>query len=249
MVADAISHAVLPGIVIAYLVGQSLENWLILPAAAVFGMFTTVLIETLQQKTNLSFETAIGFVFTALFAIGVILLSLFAGQIHLDQDCILYGEIAYIPLHLFTLSNDVTLGPTGLWVAVFLFIIVFVFIKLFYRQLFISTFDPHYASVLGEKTSLWNHLLMALVSLTTVLAFESVGTIMVITLLVGTPATAYLISTRLFTMQLLAILLGITASAIGYYLAAYLDTSISAAISTVIGIQFAIAFIYKRVSN
>ncbi|NRA48492.1 MAG: metal ABC transporter permease, partial [Phaeodactylibacter sp.] len=100
MLGDAISHAVLPGIVIAYLFSGSRETLPMLIGAAGIGVLTTFLVEFLHQKARLQIDASIGITFTWLFAIGIIMISMYVGQVDLDQDCVLYGEIAYVPLDL-----------------------------------------------------------------------------------------------------------------------------------------------------
>ncbi|MEX2379241.1 MAG: metal ABC transporter permease, partial [Vicingaceae bacterium] len=117
MVGDAISHAVLPGIVLAYLFSASRETLPMLIGAAAIGVLTTVMIELFYKKARLQVDASIGITFTWLFAIGIILISVFAGQVDLDQDCVLYGEIAYVPLDLWISGNGTNLGPRSLWIS------------------------------------------------------------------------------------------------------------------------------------
>ncbi|MCH2085272.1 MAG: metal ABC transporter permease, partial [Saprospiraceae bacterium] len=98
MVGDAISHAVLPGIVIAFLLTGSRDSFDMIIGAALLGVFTTFLIEFFHKRARLQTDAAIGVTFTWLFALGIILVSLYAGQVDVDQECVLYGEIAYVPL-------------------------------------------------------------------------------------------------------------------------------------------------------
>ena len=239
MVGDAISHAVLPGIVVAYLFTGSKAQLPVLIGAAITGLLTTFLIEFLNKKIRLQEDAAIGIVFTWLFALGVILISVFAGKIDLDQDCVLYGEIAYVGLE----GNGI---PQEVWVMGAIFLIILAFVKLGYRQLFITTFDPAYAATVGISTALWHYLLMGLVSLTTVAAFDSVGSILVVSFLVIPAATAYLITHSLPKMMVIAILVGTVGSVLGYFLSSIIDSSIAASMSTVCAIEFVLVFAYTR---
>jgi len=117
MVGDAISHAVLPGIVIAFMVAGSRDSVAILFGAALVGVFTTFLIEFLHQKGKLQTDASIGVTFTWLFAVGVIMISFYAGQAHIDQDCVLYGEIAYVPLDLWVTNTGLILGPRVVYIT------------------------------------------------------------------------------------------------------------------------------------
>ena len=239
MVGDAISHAVLPGIVVAYLFTGSKAQLPVLIGAAITGLLTTFLIEFLNKKIRLQEDAAIGIVFTWLFALGVILISVFAGKIDLDQDCVLYGEIAYVGLEGNGISQEI-------WVMGAIFLIILAFVKLGYRQLFITTFDPAYAATVGISTALWHYLLMGLVSLTTVAAFDSVGSILVVSFLVIPAATAYLITHSLPKMMVIAILVGTVGSVLGYFLSSIIDSSIAASMSTVCAIEFVLVFAYTR---
>jgi manganese/zinc/iron transport system permease protein len=244
MVGDAISHAVLPGIVIAYLITDSRASFPMLLGAAVFGVITTVLIEFLSKLGNLQEDAAIGVSFTWLFSIGVILISFFAGQVDLDQECVLYGEIAYVPLQTIILDNGIDLGPEAVWMLGFNLIVVLTVIIFGYKGLLITSFDNLLAASLGISTVFWHYLLMSLVSLTTVFSFESVGAIMVVAFLIGPPAIAYLFTDRLPNMLIIAVITGIISSITGYGLAVLINASVSGAMATMIGVQFVIAMFF-----
>ncbi|WP_187262309.1 metal ABC transporter permease [Pontibacter beigongshangensis] len=245
MVGDAISHAVLPGIVIAFLVTGSRDSVPMLIGAGLLGVLTTFLIEFFHRVARVQSDAAIGVTFTWLFAIGIILISVFAGQIDLDQDCVLYGEIAYTPIDLWISEDGWILGPRAVWTVGTVTVLVILFICLSYKELYLTAFDAAYAASIGISTSLWYYLLMSAVSLTTVASFESVGAILVVAFLVAPPATAYLLTDNFKTMLVLSALLGILASAAGYYLAVWLDGSIAGAIATVTGIEFVLAFLFS----
>ncbi|MCU0445654.1 MAG: metal ABC transporter permease [Microscillaceae bacterium] len=242
MVGDAISHAVLPGIVIAYLLAQSRASITLLIGAAVFGVLITLLIETLHKQGKMQLDAAIGLSFTLLFAIGVILISSFTGQVDLDQDCVLYGEIAYIPLDLGWRAI-----PRQVWVLGILLMSIVLFIQIGYRGLFITTFDETFAASLGISTLFWHYALMSAVSFTTVLSFESVGAILVVAFLVGPASVAYLLTDKLPQMLILAVLAGILASIGGYFLAVAINGSIAGAMASVIGIEFGLVLGIKKI--
>ncbi len=245
MVGDAISHAVLPGIVIAFLIAGNRDSVTMLLGAGLIGVFTTFLIEFLHRKGNLQSDASIGVTFTWLFALGVILISAYAGQVDLDQECVLYGEIAYVPLDLWILNDGTNLGPRTLYVLSFVLVGVIAFILLGYKELFLTTFDPAYAAAIGVSATLWHYLLMGAVSFTTVAAFESVGAILVVALLIAPPATAYLLTDDFKVMLIITVVLGVLISILGYYLAASIDASIAGAMSTVAGALFALAFLFS----
>ncbi|UXP31757.1 metal ABC transporter permease [Reichenbachiella agarivorans] len=249
MVGDAISHAVLPGIVIAFLISGSRDSFTMLIGAGIIGVLTTFLIEFFHKKGNLQSDASIGVTFTWLFALGVILISVFAGEVDLDQDCVLYGEIAYVPLDLWIGTNGVIYGPRPLYVTGGVLLIVLLFITLGYKELHVTTFDPAFASAIGISTALWHYLLMSAVSLTTVASFESVGAILVVALLIAPPATAYLLTDNFKRMLGITVILGVLVSFTGYYLAVWLDGSIAGAMSTMAGVFFTLAFIFSPVDG
>ncbi|WP_053405131.1 metal ABC transporter permease [Persicobacter sp. CCB-QB2] len=245
MVADAISHAVLPGIVIAFLLSGSRDSMVMLAGAAAFGILTTFLIELFHLKGGLQSDASIGVTFTWLFALGVILISVFAGQVDLDQDCVLYGEIAYVPIDLWITKSGTIMGPRALWISAIVMVIIIAFILLAYKELYLTTFDPAFAAAIGISTTLWHYLLMSMVSLVSVASFESVGAILVVALIVTPPATAYLLTRELKKMLILSVIIGVITSVGGFYLAYALDGSIAGAMATVGGILFGLAFLFS----
>lgn len=245
MVGDAISHTVLPGIVIAFLLSGSRDSVTMLLGAGVIGIFTTFLIEFFHKKARLQTDASIGVTFTWLFAIGVVMISLFAGKVDLDQDCVLYGEIAYVPLDVIITPDGTNIGPKALYVSGIILIVNVLFVLLFYRKLFLTTFDPAYAQAIGISTALWHYALMGAVSMTTVASFESVGAILVVALLIAPAATAYLLTDNFKIMLLLSCIIGAVASITGYYLAVWLDGSIAGAIATMSGVIFGFVLIFS----
>lgn len=242
MVGDAISHAVLPGIVIAFLISGSRGNLVILIGAAAIGVLTTVIIELLHKKANLQEDASIGVTFTSLFAIGVILISSFTGQVDLDQECVLYGEIAYVPLDPILLGDSTNLGPRALWTSGSVLLLIIIALIKGYKGLSLTTFNPDYAKALGISTAFWHFGFMGLVSLTTVVSFESVGAILVVALLIAPPATAYLLTENLKKMLWISAFFGVLTAIGGYYLAWFLNGSIAGAMATFAGVLFALAF-------
>lgn len=249
MVGDAISHAVLPGIVIAFLISGSRGNLIMLAGAAIIGVLTTILIEVLHKKINLQEDASIGITFTSLFAFGVILISSFTGQVDLDQECVLYGEIAYVPLDTILLNNGTSLGPRALWISGTVLIIIILFLWKGFKGLALTTFNTDYAKALGISTAFWHFGFMSLVSLTTVVSFESVGAILVVALLIAPPAAASLLTDSLKKMLWLTALLGILTAVGGYYLALILDGSIAGAMATFAGVLFAGAWGWSRMKR
>lgn len=248
MVGDAISHAVLPGIAIAYLLSQSRASLPMFLGAALVGVFATVIIEILSKKWKVQSDASIGMTFTTLFALGVVLITYWSDKVDLDQECVLYGEIAFVPFNTWTLAG-VSMGPIALWSSGILLLLVLIYTLVGYKGLLMSSFNEDYAAVLGIGVVAWNLSLMSMVSIATVVSFESVGAILVVALLVAPAATAYLISQKLKPMILLAALFGLSGSLLGYLMSAQLDTSIAGGIATILGVQFALILAITQFSR
>lgn len=248
MVGDAISHAVLPGIIIAFMLGGKMGSWYLLIGAAAFGLLTTFLIEFFNKKGNVQQDAAIGVVFTSLFAVGIILISLYTRDVDLDQDCVLYGELDHVAFE----SGSSVFGMIipGTIIRLFILLLaVILMVVVGFRGLFLTTFDPAYAITIGVSVMMWHYILMSAVSVATVLSFNSVGAILVVGFLITPAATAYLISDKIVHMILWAILFGVVASIGGYYLAKQINGATSAAMATMLGVQFLLVFIFKLIKD
>lgn len=248
MLGDAISHAVLPGLVIAFLITASRNVLPMLIGAAAMGLFTAFLTESLSRTKRLYSDAALGVVFTTMFAIGVILVAVFTDSVDIDQECVLYGEIAYTPWNTLVIGG-MNLGPRPLWILGAVTLADVLFIVLFYRQLVICSFDPEMARAVGINERLWHYLLMMMVSLTVVAAFESVGAILVVAMLIVPGATAYLLTSNLKLMLVLSLAFGMAAAVGGFYGAAVLDASIAGVMTVVGGLIFGLAVVYKVITR
>lgn len=243
MIGDAISHSVMPGIVIAFLMSGSRDSLLMMFAALAFGVFTTFLIG-LFERGGIQSDASIGVVFTALFAIGVILVSLFARQVHLDQDAILYGEIAFVHWNIWEIGG-VNMGPKAVWLLGFTLLVIAAAIGLLYKQFKLCSFDPALAAAIGIPVAFFHYLLMGLVSMATVSSFESVGAILVVGMLIVPASTAYLLTDRLGTMIVLSVAVGIASTFLGYGASIWLDASIAGCMVCAAGVLFIAAFLFS----
>jgi manganese/zinc/iron transport system permease protein len=242
LMSDAISHAILVGIVLAYLVTRDLASpWLVLAAAAT-GVATVSLVELLQRTRLVKEDAAIGLVFPALFSVGVLLVSLFADNVHLDTDAVLLGELAFAPFDRLELFGH-DLGPQALYVMAAILLLNVAFIALFYKELKLATFDAGLAAALGFSPALVHYALMTLVSVTAVGAFDAVGSPLVVALMIVPPATAYLLTDRLSHMLVLSAVLAVVAALAGYWVAHLLDVSIAGAMAAMTGVSFALTFL------
>ncbi len=245
MMGDALSHAVLPGIVVAFLISGERNPLVMLLAAGSMGIATAYAIHWLQHKAGLQADASMGVLFTFLFAVGVILISKYASKVDLDQDCVLYGEIAYVPLQQWTVAGK-AIGPKAIWVLGPLLAFLILGVLFFFKELKVSYFDPQYAAAIGIPVALWHQVVMGAVSFTTVASFESVGAILVVAFLVVNPATAWLLSKHLRGMLLWTCLLGTSSAVLGYMLAAVLNVSIAGSMAVLAGIQFALVFLWQH---
>lgn len=243
MIGDAISHSVLPGIVIAFLISGSRDSVAMMLGAAALGLLTVFLIQMFQQS-GVQSDASIGVVFTALFAVGIMLVSLYTRNIDLDLDCVLYGEIAYVPWNTIELLG-VDIGPKAVWLVGLALVLNVAVIGLFYKQFKVCSFDPGLAAAVGIPVALFHYLLMGLVSVTTVASFESVGAILVVGMLVVPPLAAYLITEVLSRMIVYSVLIGSASAVAGYYLAKWLDASIAASMITVAGAFLLLAILFS----
>ena len=248
MLGDAISHAVLPGIFIAYYISGSTDSLPILMGAAASGILATILIEWLTKKARLQNDASIGISYTLLFAIGIILISKFGQNADLDQQCVLYGEIEYVSLWLTPIVGGFALPKQAITLLI-VAIILITAISWGYRGLFITTFDAGFALSTGVNVVFWHYFLMSGVSLTTVVSFESVGAILVIAFLSGPPAIAYLLVDDFKKLLITACIVGIVCTFGGYYFAKWLDVSVAGAIASVIGIAFVLVFAYLQLAK
>ena len=245
MVGDAISHAVLPGIAVAYWLSQSRASlWMFLGAAAV-GVLATIIIELLRKKLKVQSDASIGMTFTTLFALGVILITFLSDSVDLDQECVLYGEIAYVPFNTWSFGG-LNMGPIALWSSGLLLLAVLAYTFIGFKGLKMSSFNEDYAAVLGIGVAAWNLSLMAMVSFATVVSFERVGAILVVALLVVPAATAYLLVEKLHLLLIGAGSIALLAALGGYALSRWMDTSIAGTVATLLGVQFLIVLLYHQ---
>ena len=242
MMSDAISHSILPGIVVGFfLTGDLSSPWLVAGAAAT-GLLTVTLVEFIGRTRLLREDAAIGIVFPVLFSIGVLLIARYAGDVHLDVDAVLLGEIAFAPFDRLLIGGT-DVGPRSLWVMGGIAGLNLGFILLFYKELKLATFDAGLAAALGFFPAVVHYLLMGLVSLTTVGAFDAVGSILVVALIVGPPAAAHLLTDRLSSLLALSVGLGAVSAVGGYWLARSLDASIGGSMAVVVGLVFVAAYL------
>nr|WP_314531952.1 metal ABC transporter permease [uncultured Fusobacterium sp.] len=244
MLTDTISHTVLLGIVLSFFVVHDLSSPFLIVGATLVGLFTVYLVELLKNTNLIKEDAAIAVVLSILFSIAVILISRYTANIHLDIDAVLLGELAFAPFYKIEIFGMNIVK--GILTSGIILILNIIFISTFFKELKISTFDKTLASVLGLFPTLVHYLLMTLVSVTAVVSFDAVGATLMISFMIGPAATAYLVAKNLKAMIFYSILVGCLSSIIGFYLARFLDVSISGSIAVVIGLIFFITLILKR---
>lgn len=237
LMSDAISHSILLGIVLAFFWVEDLAHPLLLVGASGVGVLTVALVEALHRTRRVKEDAAIALVFPALFSVAVVLIALFAGSVHLDVDAVLLGEIAFAPFDRLVVGGR-DLGPRALWVMSAILTVNALALTLFYKELKISTFDAGLAAALGFSPALVHYGFMALVSVTAVGAFEAVGSILVVALMIAPPAAAWLLTDRLPFMMGISGLLAAGSAVAGYWVAYGLDASIAGSMAGMTGVAF-----------
>ena len=242
MMSDAISHTVLLGIVLAFFITRSINSPLLLIGAALMGVITVSLVELLNRTRLVKEDAAIGLVFPAIFSIAVILISRFAGDVHLDTDAVLLGELAFAPFNRIRMFG-LDIGPESLYTTGGILVLNILFIILLYKELKLATFDPALAAALGFAPAVLHYALMTLVSLTAVSAFDAVGSVLVVAFMIAPPAAAYMLTNSLSRMLLYSALIGVLSAVSGYWLAHFLDASIAGSMATMTGVSFLTAYL------
>lgn len=214
MMGDAISHAVLPGLAVAFLITGSRESWPMFIGAAIVGVLTAVFTQWINRFGKVDESAAMGVVFTGLFALGLILIVRAADKVDLDPGCVLYGALE-------TIAGEAIGGgipPTVIKLGA-IFCINALFVILFYKELKLSSFDPELSTTLGKNATFLHYALMSLVAMTTVASFEMVGSVLVVAMLIVPPATAYLLTRQLRWMILLSLAIALISASLGHYTA------------------------------
>jgi len=243
MMSDAISHSILPGIVIAFLITHNLNSPLLIMGAALMGLITVFLIESLNKSGKIKEDASIGVVFPFLFALGIIMITQFADNVHLDTDAVLLGELAFAPFdRLYAGGND--FGPIAIYVMSAILIINAILVLVFFKELKITTFDSALASALGFTPWILHYGLMASVSVTAVGAFNYVGVVLVVAYMIIPGICAYMLTDNLSKMIFIAVLYGIVSSIAGVQLSFIIDGSISGSITTALGVSFLLTYLF-----
>lgn len=231
LLGDAISHGILPGIVLAYILTGSLSLLPMWTGACLAGLACGVSIQWLHTQTPLKEDAAMGLTFTAFFAAGMVLLGLNAENIHLDTACILYGEIGLIPLEPDWVILGTNLGNQSLWSMGLICFFTLLCTLVFYKFLLVTSFDLSLAKSLGIPVNIVQYGLMLLLALVVVASFEAVGVILVLAMMILPPTSMSFLCDRLPMVLLYCLPLSMLYSLGGIYLAYGLNFPISASIA------------------
>lgn len=214
LLGDAISHAVLPGLAAAFLISGSRSGPTMFLGAVLVGVLTAALTEWIRSSGKVDEGASMGVVFTALFAIGLVMIVRAADHVDLDPGCVLYGAIELTPL------DTVIVGgfeiPRVVVTQSIVLVINILFVTLLFKELMITSFTPALAASQGISPTWMHYLLMTLVAVTSVASFESVGNILVVAMFVVPPATAYLCTDRLGKMIALSTLFAASSAVLGH---------------------------------
>lgn len=224
LIGDAISHAVLPGVAISYMIGINYFY-----GAVVAGLLTALGINYVDQKSRVKADSAIGILFSAFFAAGVILIQ--KAQSAIDLTSILFGNIL-------TVSN------TDRYITLVVGVIVILIVFLFYKELLITTFDPTMARAYGLPVDFINYGIMILLTLVSVASLQTVGVILVVALLITPASTAYMLTNDLSKMTLLSALIGAIAAVAGLYFSFAYNLPSGAVIVLAAATMFVLAFLF-----
>ena len=241
MLTDAISHSIVLGIILVWLMTRQLSGPVQLIGAALTGVLTVVLSEALARSRLVRMDAAIGLVFPALFALGVILISLYARDVHIHVETVLLGEIGFVWMHTVTLWGQPV--PMSVVTLAAVLVINLAFVLALWKELKLSSFDPGLAAALGFLPGVLHYVILTLTSVTAVAAFDAVGAILFIAFVIVPPATAYLLTRRLWLMMALAVALSVAACVAGYGLARQWDVSIAGMMASMTGVWFALALL------
>ncbi len=247
MVAEGVSHAVFPGLVLALVILGAFRSPFLVVGPAVLGLFLVFAVQAMNRTRLFAGDAPLGVIFPALFSIGVIIVSRRYSGIPLSESTVLAGDINYAALTQLQI-NGTAIGPRAFYVMLVILLLNVAFTGLLFKELKLTTFDPDHAASVGFGSSRLYYLFMATVSVTIVGAFEAVGSVLVVGLLVAPAASAFLLSKRLESMLVLSVLFGVLSALIGFWLAYYLDAATSGAMALMTGVIFllTLAFAPRR---
>ncbi len=240
LMGDAISHAVLPGLVVAFLLSGSMSIVPLFMGAVAVGLLTTFLTQTLHQYARVPSDASLGVVFTSLFALGVVLVKKYMGGLHFDVACVYEGALELVPF-----AEPMAGMPRPLFTTLLVLLLNLSVLMLLWKEFKLSSFDASLATTMGFSATAMHYLLMVLVSVTTVASFEAVGSILVVAMLIVPGATAHLLTDRLGVMLALSAAVGVAAAVLGYVAALWWDTNIAGMMTVAAGAIYGSAVLFS----
>lgn len=243
LMGDAISHSILPGLAVSFIATQSTGLFPMFLGACTAGLLSSWCIEWLHKKTPLKMDAALGLTFTSFFALGIVLITQMGSNSHIDADCLLYGEIGFTPMAESLHWSGHEIGPRPLLTITTITLLIIILITVFYKQLLVTSFDETLSVSLGLPIKMIHYGLMLMLAVTIVSAFESVGVILVIAMLIFPATTASFFFTRMPAILLCTIPLAILYSWGGFCLARWLDCSIAGSMVLIAIVCFGLAWL------
>lgn len=244
MVSEGLNHALLPGLAFAFWIWRDYNSPYLLVSAAFSGLIMIWLSEAFQKTKLLDADASLGIVFSGMFSVGVLFVSNFLKQTHFHQDCIIEGNLAIASFDRLKIGGW-DLGPKSLVVLLIILSVQLLFIFICYKELKAASFDPELASRFGLRPKLFQLFWLSIVSLTTVAAFNVAGSILIVALMIAPPAAAYLVTTRLHYLLLVASVIGAVSALIGFYISLFLDIAPTGPIASCSGIVFLTILIFS----
>jgi manganese/zinc/iron transport system permease protein len=242
MLSDAISHSIVFGIVVVWLLTGAVAGPVQILGAALAGVLTVVLTEALARTGRVKNDAAIGLVFPALFSIGVVLLNVYARDVHIDTHTVLLGEIGFVWLDTMDIAGY-RVPQSLVWMGSVTAVNAG-FVALFWKELKLATFDPVLAHAFGFRPRALFYALLFLVSGTAVAAFDAVGAILFIAFVIVPPAAAYLLTDNLGRIVMLGVVVSAVSTVSGYGLAVAWDVSIGGMMAAMTGVCLMAAFLF-----
>lgn len=245
MMTEAVSHAVLPGIVVGLLIVGDLDSPLLILAAALTGLLVVLGTEYLRSTGLVEGDAPLGLIFPALFSIGIILVSQRFANVHLDEHVVLVGDLnlaAFIHLEV----GGVSLGPRYLYVMLAVLLANLLFLGRYFKELQVTTFDPDFARLSGFDVRRLHYAFMFLVSVTITAAFYAAGAILTVALMIVPAATAHLVTKRLPQMFVLTAVIAVLGALAGFGAAYALDAATSGAMAFMFGLGFVVVLAFSK---
>ncbi len=244
MLMDAISHSVILGVAIAALATRDVNSPLLIIGAGLFGLLTVISIEGLIKSGLIRSDSSVGIIFPLFFSLGIILISKFGRNMHLDVDCILMGQILFASYDKMIFMG-MNISKSLIKMSV-MFTVNLAFVVIFFKELKLNTFDEEYATLNGFSAAILSYSLMGLVSITAVTAFDVVGAILVIAFMIAPAASAYLITKKLSHTIFMSVLIGVLEATLAYYISLWLNLSMAGVTATIMGIVFILILIFNK---